>query len=249
MTNKPTAETKSYRDLAGERIAASAAAREAREARFPKVAEVYDAFYLTFEPLPAHKELLRGPQGIIGSPYTLTRIKDTDENGPTPGLYLTTIEGIHLAELRGDGGQSLSKHLDDGWEVSLALSAVWYRNVDKTFFGEVACICYDPVCGLPLQNFTKNVMFRVARGNHPGLGLSQDRFIRVIQSNGSWYLTKEEELPAQEKGTVVFKKRRTWTEGVTTYALAHKKGCNALAVLFWIILAAAILLLVILFIL
>jgi hypothetical protein len=244
MSTQNTGESKSYRDPMAQRQAAAAARRERLEAEYSLVFEVYDGFYAQFEPAgEAGKDFFASGESIIGS-----RLQVADG-------WLTASDGRQLVRIDGAAGagdatgadgaakaERLVRHIADGWQVVALISILYYRAADKAISAEIGFVCWDAakVDGQTMDNFCKNVAGRLSKADHANLALTQEQFIRVIDSKGEWFLTGKLPYPARDKGTVVYKDHRSGTEGLVDYALQHNKGCNIAAVVFWIVLAAVI---------
>ncbi|MDR3052296.1 MAG: hypothetical protein LBU48_00340 [Coriobacteriales bacterium] len=228
-------ESKSYRDPLGARIQAVSAAHERRAAKYPPVKEVYEGFYLQFNPnTQAGTHFLAGSEGIIGTKMGITAEADK--------LLLTTFDGRALAQLEGKPAEKIRRHLLNGWSVNVMLSLIIYTHEGNSFTGELACICFDPALGLPLESFVKNITYRISKGTHPGLKLMQEQLIKVLESNGAWYLTKDVPLPERKKGSIIYKRRKTWSEHLTSAAIQGNIGCKIVSTMAWIAIAAGILL-------
>ncbi|MDR3307595.1 MAG: hypothetical protein LBS58_01685, partial [Coriobacteriales bacterium] len=158
-----------------------------------------------------------------------------------PTLTLTTADGRIITPLEGAVAARIQRHLDNAWNVTVMLSLVIYEELGNRFTGELACMCYDPVLGLPLEQFVKNITYRLTKGTHPGLVLTQEQFMRVIESNGAWYLTKDAPLPERPKGSIIFKRRKIWSEYLVEAAVKGNIGCKVAGTVFWVLFAAAVL--------
>jgi hypothetical protein len=167
-----------------------------------------------------------------------------DNPGLLRGLYLASADGRLLMPVRGEGGTRLLTHLRAGWRVQVVLSAVWFSQESKSYTGELGCMCWRGDLELAyeqaMQAFAANMAHRIMRGTHPGLALTQDQYMRVLQSGGTWYLTKDVPLPKQPQGTVVYRRRRGATEGLVAMSTTHHAGCTVAASVFWIVLLALI---------
>ncbi|MDR1422130.1 MAG: hypothetical protein LBI64_04610 [Coriobacteriales bacterium] len=91
-----------------------------------------------------------------------------------------------------------------------------------------------------LRTFIGHITERIAAGDHPGLRLTQQQLVRVIESRGAWYLTKAEPLPDPKRGWAVYKRRTSTTDHLVTAALRHNKGCLVASWLGAVILIAAL---------
>ena len=231
-------ETKSYRDPLAGRSQAAQSAREQRLARFPSVETSYDGFYLRIDPdTPEGRRALAGSDGIIGSRLKAVPSKGHEASGEavSAAVRLLTQTGITLATLTGKDAEKIGQALRAGWSINIVLSLVVYSKEQDGFWAEAACICYDTNLGPALAEFTKNIIYRISRGTHPGLQLNQEQFVRVIESNGAWYLTKDTPLPEREKGAIVYKSRKVWSEYLVEAAAAGNLGCKFAAGIFWVV--------------
>jgi len=238
MSAGKTGETKSYRDLAGERIRAAEAARKQREERFPDVAAVYDGFYFSFESTDKRSgAFLAGGEGVVGTELSL---KVTEAGA----VQIIARDGAVIAALEDEPAQRLQTHHANGWTIRAVLALTMYHNDENRFKTEAACFCYsstlDEMSKHALDTFIGNITYRINKGAHPGLSLNQEQFMKVIESKGSWYLTKNAPLPPREKGMIYYKRRRTWSEYLIASASRGNRGCKIVAILFWVVLAAAI---------
>jgi len=92
--------------------------------------------------------------------------------------------------------------------------------------------------------FAKGIAERFASGRRAEVALTQKQLIQVLQSKGAWYLTQTIKREPLEKGTVIFKARRSGAERITAFGLRHRSGCNILSLLFLISVAAGIVFLI-----
>jgi hypothetical protein len=182
---------------------------------------------VTAKPNTAHAFFL-GAEGIIGTTVQID------------GSFVRATDGRVVACLNNDDNKRIDAHKKSGWQVIVVLALILYHNETKSPSAQLACICYSPELRDSLGLFAKNMLFRIRKGEHPSLALTQEQFIRVLESKGSWYLTKGEPLPALPKGTIVYKKRRVWSENLVEQALRGNIGCKIANVFFWLVLAAAI---------
>jgi len=147
----------------------------------------------------------------------------------------------------GAPAKRLTEYAAKGWHIVALLSTTYYRAQDKAALADVAFLCWEPLdtgFDAALTAFSKGIADRLAAGSRAEVTLTQKQFVQVLQSKGAWYLTPTIKREPLEKGTVVYKARRSGVERITAFALRHRSGCNILAILFWIILAAGIVFLV-----
>jgi len=234
MNDSFSKETRSYHDPMAEQIEAAKKHRKAQEAEFPGVVDSYDGFYLRLDSLSAEgNRFFLGATAIIGSRLSFDR-----EN-----IQLLRDDGVVLAQITGSPAERLAKHLANKWSVNVFLSATYFRSQDKSAVVDLAFICWKPLDAefeATLQSFSQNLANRFAAGDRAALKLSQDQFIKVLQSKGAWYLTPNTKREPLKKDLVVYKNRRSGTEQATGYALKHRMGCNILASIFWVALIAVI---------
>ncbi|MDR2493293.1 MAG: hypothetical protein LBD25_07575 [Coriobacteriales bacterium] len=244
MCANSSGETRSYRDPLGEQARLFGDARRRREARFPQVEQSYDGFYCLFEPLGKRGiSYLVGGEGIIGS--ELQAAFEADDTRP---VALVARDGEAVAFIDGEPAERLRRLREKGWTVRLALSLVMYHPFGKRFVAEAACFgCAgdnDEAVAQALDSFIANITYRINKGDHPRLDLTQDQFIKVVESKGAWYLTKRQPLPPREEGTMYYRRRRTLTEGLVATAIKGGRGCKIAATVFWALVALAVVLVV-----
>jgi hypothetical protein len=189
----------------------------------------------------AGHELAAGPTG--GDPLSLTTVAGHElAAGVTGGspLSLTTVAGHVLAELSGEKPDILTYYLSSGWVVEATLSLVVYRPSDNSFEGEIACMCYDPGHGASMEPFVRNMVRRISKGDHPDLQLTADQLRRVLESSGAWCMTKGLPLPVLREGAMIYRRRMSFTEGLSRLALEGRIGCKVGIYAFWIVLLAVI---------
>ncbi|MDR0888894.1 MAG: hypothetical protein LBM21_03240 [Coriobacteriales bacterium] len=229
-TNIGNNETRSYHDALGERAERIAAQRKERSKEFPPVANVYDGFTFIYD---------TEAYAAVGTELSLNDLPEAKPaNDDDSGEDVSNADIRYATQLK-----RLQEHTQDGWHVHMVVCLVMYEKDVKSFKAEVACMCYCPQddgVNAAMDNFIRNMAKRIKSGDHPGLGLSQAEFSRVIKSDGQWCLTKAAPLPKRKDGVMVFKRKRTWTEYIVGFAGEHQRGCNLLAILFWLALIALI---------
>ena len=237
-----TEETRSYRDPVGERTQAAVSARKKREERFPNALTVYDSFYITFTSTDKRSAaFLAGSEGIIGTELTLLfSNKDAEEEA----VFLLARDEAVIARVSEADAARLRFHYEKDWAIKAVLSLIFYHEAKKCFSAELACFCYDRMLddsyGHALENFVNNLIYRINKGAHPTLELGQEQFIKVLESKGAWYLTKNMPYPPKEKGVIIYKRRRIWSEYLVVAAMNGNLGCRIAAIAFWVLVAAAV---------
>lgn len=211
-------------------------------AAYPEVADVYAGFYLRLEDLSAEaSSYLLGANAVIGS--SLIFDSANLEIVTDMGLRLASLSAAVSDALPAQTTERLASYAARGWIIKVLLSATYYRALDKKGLADVAFICWEPLgdeSDAALTAFAKGIAERFAMGERVELMLSQEQFIHVLESDGRWFFTRELKREPLEKGVVVFKSRRSFSERLTVYALAHRVGCNVLAILAWIVLAGSV---------
>lgn len=242
MKNAQSKETRSYQDPMASRMEAAQKRKAALEAgskpNYPKVEKVYDGFYQRLDTLSEEGSRFFLSAGApIGSKVQL------DSKGTT----LFTEDGHLLAGITGKTAARLSKHAAQGWQICVLVSAVFYKAESRKASAEFAFLCWAPLDAeqeAALVTFSDNIAHRLASGDRATLDLTQDQFIKILSSKGSWYLTPTSKRDGLPSGTVIYKNRRTGTEHLTAYALKHRRGCTLLASFFWILLLGGLAVLV-----
>jgi hypothetical protein len=215
-----------FQDPLGAYVQARSAAHEQRMKRYPAVEESYGGLYASFVAQGRDgRGFLGGVEGIIGTKLLLESLDE--------GLGFATRDGRRLGLLDEELAARLAELLREGWVVHAILAYTVYCAQDKSFTGHFACIHYSPrldgkVTGA-LETFIGNIAERIASGTHPELGLSQEQFIKVIESGGNWFLTKELPVPKLPEGSVFYRRRRSLNDRLISAALEGNKGCLVLS--------------------
>jgi len=189
---------------------------------YPAVATCYKGLYAGFDPCNKEgKTFLSGAEGIIGSELFIQLDETTLNLLTSDNRLIGTIERKNTDKLKGI--------LDQGWTIRCRLAYTLYVAEKKTFSAQLACFCYAP--WLPeehkaaLDRLVLNMTDRIASASHPSLELSQQQFNKVLDSKGEWYLTKDEPWPELPKGSVYYRRRRTYKDLLVGTALKGNKGC------------------------
>jgi hypothetical protein len=218
----PDRDSGRFQDPLGDHVRVTAAARDRWLNQYPQVNDVYEGFYARFEPRGKRgASYLGGAEGIIGTDLIL---KDF---GAETGFVAR--DGQCVAVLESPFAERLSSLLRDGWVVRCILAATMYRSDERSLVGEFACIGYSPQLGekekQALETFVRNSTERIAGASRPVLELTQEQFVRIIESGGAWFLTGEQPWPELPKGSVFYRRRQTLTDHLTAAALKGNKGC------------------------
>jgi hypothetical protein len=238
MQKRPLDDSERFQDPLGAHMRAVSAAHAKRMARFARVDEVYRAFYASFKPWDEEgTRYLCGAEGIIGSALELERLEN--------GVGLATRDGRRLAVLGEEAATKLTALLEQDWVIRCILAYTVYSTEEKSFTGTFACIGYSPQLDedirASLDVFIGNITHRIANATHPGLDLTQEQFTRVIESKGAWFLTREEPWPELPKGSVFYRRRRTFNDRLISTALEGNRGCIVASWVGMAIIIAAIL--------
>ena len=242
MTEKDSKETRSFVDPMTPRLEAAKRRREAKEAEYPQAASAYDGFYIRLSELTTEgTRFILGAEGAIGS-----RLQYESATG-----FLLANDGRQLAQLPGKTAERLAKYSSANWCITPLVSTTYFKAQDKSAAVDIAFICWAPL-DAPFDSitasaydealaiFSHNIAGRLASGDRAGLALTQDEFVSVLRSSGAWYLTKTTKRDPLDKGTIVYKARRSGIERISAYAVNHRVGCNILASVFWVLLLGGI---------
>jgi hypothetical protein len=224
MGKRPLHDSERFSDPLGDHMQAVLAAHEQRMGRATPVVGAYQGFYAGFRPQDKEgTDFLSGAEAIIGTEFRLRPSGDA--------LGLVAYGGRQVAELDGVLSTRLAALLGQGWVVRCFLAYVIYNAEEKSFKGELACFCYhsqlDEGAKQALEVFIHNIVGRIASATHPRLALTQEQFVRVIESKGAWFLTKEDPWPELSKGSVFYRRRKTFNDRLIGAALKGNKGCLA----------------------
>ena len=211
-----------FKDPLGDYMRAAQASQKQHLAKYPDVADVYKGFYGKFEPFDNEGATFLGSsEAIIGTELKLRQTKE--------GLGFFGRSERCIAYLEKDLSKELSALLDEGWTIHCILAFIIFVSEKKTFSAQFACFCCSPELTdeqkTVLENFIRNMVGRIADATHPGLDLTQEQFVRVIESRGEWFLTKREPWPELQKGSVYYRRRRTFNDRLIGAALKGNIGC------------------------
>lgn len=237
MNKQPLQDPERYRDPLGEHFKGVQIEQKRRLEKYPAVSTVYGAHYLTFYPHGKEGEnFLGSSDGVIGTALTLKEAND--------GLGFYSYDGRRIAEFE---DESLSQALQKGWTIRCLLAYSVYKAEDKTIYGAAACFYYDPSdpeITKALEAFIARTVERINHRAHFNLKLSQEHFTRIIESQGRWFLIKEEPWPKLPKGSVYYRRRRTFSDRMIDAANRGNKGCLVASWLSMFVIIAGIILLV-----
>jgi hypothetical protein len=222
MSNESPHSPLRFEDPLGSHMQELSLAHRQRLESFPPVASVYQGFYARFKPQNEDgMHYVGGAWGIVGSELTLTNFAD--------GLGFAAQDGQQVALLDTRLAARLDELRERGWTVHCVLAFTIYRAAEGAFEGEFACFCYSPELTetqrQAVQTFIKHITERITGAFHPKLELSQEQFIRVLESGGAWYLTKDIPWPELPKGTVFYRRRRTFSDRLVSAGVRGNKGC------------------------
>lgn len=131
------------------------------------------------------------------------------------------------------------------WKLCALLSLVAYTDAPEPgcYWGEMALICYDPHNHEEsFERFIENIAKSLADGIRPDIDLGEQAVKQIIDSKGEWVPTQRTPLPERKVGTVIMKKRRSFSENIIEQGREGKRGCYIISWAFIAIIAIAIIL-------
>ncbi len=140
--------------------------------------------------------------------------------------------------------KQVKKCLDAGWTCRAFSSLVIFDKLKDSYLIEVAVICYADEHATEFARFAELIAARIAKGEHPGVALSEKEVAHVLEAQGAWADTKPAKLPALKKGSALYKTKQTMTERIANAAASKNKGCYIAVVAVLVVIIAAVLLLV-----
>jgi hypothetical protein len=207
---------------------------------YPKVQQVYEGFYVRFDPDDEEGyRLLAGANCIIGTNLYPVFESEASDN---PLVSIDARHAQHISQCDRKTSDRLNSLKRRGWVIQLNLSAVFYEESSQRFWGEAAIIAYDPQANcdlLAIKTFINHIVKRIRGGEHPNPALSQKQFEQVLESKGAWYLTKAVPFPTTKSGEIIFKRKMSPAEHLTEAAANGNKGCMVTGILFWMVVIAA----------
>jgi hypothetical protein len=225
---KPDQPSARFQDPLGTHMQEVSLIRQQRLERFPSVSDSYQGFYARFTPRDADgMRYLGGAWGVVGTKLELDSFED--------GLGFVAYDGQKVALLDESLAAKLTELRERDWVIHCILAFTIYKTEDQSLTGEFACVCYHSQLAeeqkKSLETFVSNITARITSASHPGLDLTQEQFARVIESGGTWFLTREMPWPSLPKGSVFYRRRRTFNDRLIASAVRGNKGC---AVASWI---------------
>ncbi len=141
--------------------------------------------------------------------------------------------------------RTLSVYAARDFTLKAYLSYVAYTDKDGSsyYWGEMAVICYDPACEEAFGAFCEAVSTRLQEGMRTKLDLGDEAVDHIVSSNGTWIPSKTVPLPSKEKGTVIMKSKRSFSDNVVEQGRSRKVGCYVVS---WAFIIIVILLIVVL---
>ena len=248
MEKKSLHDTQRYNDPLGDHLRQATDAWQRRLERYPKVDTVYSARYIRFSPTDKNGALfLGGSEGIVGSELFIKPTEDVPEkqtNGSLMGIF--GYSGRRIAHLE---DAVIGELISVGWKSRCFLAHTVYNANQKTFETCCACFCYssdlDAESTAALETFIGHIVERIALKSYPRLDLTQEQLAKVIDSRGEWFLTKEQPWPELPKGSMYYRRRRTFNDRLIAMAISGNKGCLVASwVGFMLVIVVSVLLLV-----
>ena len=184
--------------------------------------------------------LLLGADNLVGDIF---EVEFSIEDGKNRAWMKNKFDK-KVAFFEGDFSRKLSIFKARGWTVKTLLSFVAYSDTPEpgVYWGEAAVICFDPSLADTLAPFIENLAQHMARGVRPNIDLSEQTVANLVSSKGSWFPSKRVPLPNKKKGSAIVKSQRSATENLIEQGRKGNKGCYALTIVFFALLAAAIVL-------
>lgn len=136
--------------------------------------------------------------------------------------------------------KQVRKCLDEGWTCRAFTSLSIFNKLEDRYLIEAAIICYAPEHARELGKFTDLIAVRIAKGDHPGVALSEKELAHVLEAGGAWADTKPAKLPTLQKGSALYKTRQTVTERLANAAAGGNKGCYVAVVAVVVVIIAVV---------
>ncbi|MDR1183790.1 MAG: NAD(P)-dependent oxidoreductase [Coriobacteriales bacterium] len=211
-----------FQDPLGVHMQEMSLVRKRHLEQFPPVDDAYRGFYAHFTPQDADgMRYLGGAWGVVGAELELAVFAG--------GLGFVAPDGKQVALLDEPLVARLEELRKQDWVIHCILAFTVYRAEDQSLTGEFACMCYHSQLAekqkKALETFINNITKRIDSAFRPGLELTQEQFVKVIESEGTWFLTKEVPWPSLPKGSVFYRRRRTLNDRLIAAAVKGNKGC------------------------
>lgn len=136
--------------------------------------------------------------------------------------------------------KQVKKCLDANWTCRAFASLVIFDKLKDSYLVEAAVICYAPEHETEFARFAELMAARIAKGEHPGVALSEKEIAHVLEAQGAWAGTKPAKLPELKKGSALYKTKQTMTERFANAAANKNKGCYLAVFAVLVVIIAAV---------
>lgn len=201
----------------------------------------YAGFYARFDTVSKKEAaVLNGADNLVGDRFSI--VFETEDGTTT--AWIQNKFGARVGYLDEDASRRLQICAARGWNMVALLSFVAYSSTPEPgeYWGEVACICYNPANNADaFEAFIDTIGSMMADSIRPDVSLSSDGVNHVISSHGTWKPNARVPLPQKTQGMAILKRRRKISESFIEAGRAGNKGCYAVSWIFIILVIAALL--------
>ncbi len=198
-----------------------------------KVSTAYVGSYELLESVDPDESIrLRGNGTTIGTRLAI----EFSADDKAPIAQVVSRVGV-LGALPNAAAGRMRALAEQGWTCFATLSLIWYnKRAEAHYRAEVAVIAYAPAEEETFSTYTTALLKRIAKGQHPDVGLTVEALEKVRESNGTWCETKTVAPPRfkHDSGEVVYQQRQTFSDSLGEAAAEGKMGVKVLAVLFYV---------------
>ncbi|MDY2626196.1 MAG: hypothetical protein SOV74_07775 [Coriobacteriales bacterium] len=190
---------------------------------------------------------------LSGHSVTLGAYLDVELSQDDDGVYVAAVSSKHAGHL-GTLPPRVANHLallaQNGWSYAATISYIWYSGTTESYGAEVAVIAWEPELDGPIRAYLTGLFDRIAKGEHPTPKLTPEELAEVKATNGAWNKAKSVPWPTFKKKqhVVAYRRKRGVFDGMVNAAGEGKMGCKVGTVLFYAVVAALVVLLVMHFI-
>ena len=226
----------------------------------------YWGAYASF--VPAGKtqgELLQGADFLVGDVFDFEFRAEGDvpqAKGKTSGLaddasdeaagqtgisgeiaWVRNRFGGYAGALDAQTSRTLRIMMARGWTCRALLSFVAFTDSPEPgfYWGQVACVCYDPLLADVFEPWLRALGEKMAEGARVQVALTVPEIDRVIESGGTWLPEARADIPSPADGkTAVLKRSRSASEKLIELGRDRRPGCMVVGWAFNIALAAGV---------
>ena len=198
----------------------------------------FEGFYARFDTQSKNAALLTGADVLVGDEFTYQFM---NIDGETLACLFNKF-GAEIGRFSPQTTRQFQLYEARGWTVRLLLSFIAYSDHPEPgeYWGQVAVLSYPTECADLFEPFVKKTSEAFAEGKRVDVNIGVQGVRSIVESKGEWFTTATVPAPQLDKGTVMMKSRRSFSEKMVEQGRAGNKGCYVISWAFIIAVIALI---------